>query len=88
MSAYRTDEKIVRAFDGDPATGVVGGLTLQIGIVGLVPAHDFIGQVVENEIAAIGANGEDRVPFTVRLANDGDQKIGDRDTGPLQFTLL
>src|SRR5690606_3622311 len=88
ISAHCADEQIVRTFNRDPATGIVGGLTLQIGVVRLVPAHDFVGQVVENKVTAISANGEDRMSFAVRLANNGYQKIGERNASLLQFALL
>ncbi|AIJ72024.1 hypothetical protein C064_01756 [Brucella suis 63/252] len=67
---------------------MVGGLALQIGIVGFVPAHDFVGQVVEDEIATVRAHRQHGMAFTIRLADNGNQEIGERNACLMQFALL
>src|SRR5690606_214737 len=75
-----TDEHVLIFTQGNPTACMGCCLPLEELIARLVPELDIVIQVVEHEITAIRTNGEDRMTFPIRLAQNGDQQIGQRDT--------
>src|SRR5690606_39740900 len=72
----RADQNVAAGMDADPHAGMLGRLPLEIGVLGLGPGHDPRLEIVEDEIAHAGVDGQHRVAVAIWLAHDGDQQVG------------
>ena len=80
-ASRRVERPSVAAGDGrggaghrEPDIGIVLRLALDEAIAGRVPRQDFVSEVVEDEIAAVGLDGEDGMALSVLVAHDRHQQ--------------
>src|SRR5262245_28957077 len=58
----------------DPYQRIALGLPLDEGVRGVGPTHHLAALVVEDKVAAIGANREHGMALVVFVADDGDEE--------------
>src|SRR6185437_2601306 len=77
------------AAEVEPDVGVVLRLPFEVGVAGGVPGADVVGEVVEDELAAIGLDGEDGMALALEILDDGHQQRLAREAGlDEQFALV
>src|SRR5690606_126953 len=88
LAADAADEDVAAVVDGDPHAGMLGRLALEEAVVGIMPGQDAALEVVEDEVAHAGLDGEDCMAVAVGLAHDGDQQVRRWNAGLHQEATL
>lgn len=69
------DQRRVTVSYGDPSTGMINRLPLQVGVSGFIPVQNRVREIIENNVPSIGSNGQHCMPVAVRASQYSQEQV-------------